>query len=45
MMRSWCPLLDGQLALFLVERSASGTGYGTQDGSRAAELTDQRPPL
>ena len=33
--------LDGQLALFLVERSASGVttrGYGTQDGSRAAEV-------
>jgi len=33
--------LDGQIALFLVERSASGVatrGYGTQDGSRAAEL-------
>lgn len=37
--------LDGQIALFLVERAASGVatrGYGTQDGSRAAEvhLTD-----
>ncbi len=34
--------LDGQLALFLVERTASGVttrGYGTQDGSRAAEVT------
>jgi len=33
--------LDGKLALFLVERSASGVttrGYVTQDGSRAAEL-------
>lgn len=33
--------LDGQIALFLVERDASGLstrGYGTQDGSRAAEL-------
>lgn len=33
--------LDGQIALFLVERGASGLaarGYGTQDGSRAAEL-------
>jgi hypothetical protein len=38
-------LLDGKTALFLVERNASGVacrGYGTQDGSRAAEvqLTD-----
>ncbi len=34
-------LLDGQQALFLVEASAEGVstqGYGTQDGSRAAEL-------
>ena len=34
-------LLDGQQALFLVERNASGVaarGYGTQDGSRAAEV-------
>ena len=34
--------LDGQIALFLVERSASGVatrGYLTQDGSRAAEVT------
>jgi hypothetical protein len=33
--------VDGQLALFLVERTASGVsarGYGTQDGSRAADL-------
>jgi len=33
--------LDGQIALFLVERAASGVatrGYGTQDGSRAAEV-------
>ena len=33
--------LDGQLALFLVERAASGVatrGYLTQDGSRAAEV-------
>jgi len=32
---------DGKIALFLVERSASGVearGYGTQDGSRAAEV-------
>ena len=35
-------MLDGQQALFLVERAASGVttrGYGTQDGSRAAEVT------
>ncbi len=34
--------VDGTLALFLVERAASGVncrGYGTQDGARAAELT------
>ena len=34
-------LLDGQIALFLVERQASGVttqGYVTQDGSRAAEV-------
>jgi alkylation response protein AidB-like acyl-CoA dehydrogenase len=34
-------LLDGSMALFLLERSAKGVstqGYGTQDGSRAAEL-------
>ena len=33
--------LDGQIALFLVERSAAGVtahGYTTQDGSRAAEV-------
>jgi hypothetical protein len=39
--------VDGKLALFLVERSASGVscrGYGTQDGSRAAELTLQNAP-
>jgi alkylation response protein AidB-like acyl-CoA dehydrogenase len=33
--------LDGRMALFLVERNASGAatrGYGTQDGGRAAEL-------
>ncbi len=33
--------LDGKIALFLVERSASGvttSGYVTQDGSRAAEV-------
>jgi alkylation response protein AidB-like acyl-CoA dehydrogenase len=43
-------LLDGKTALFLVERSASGVacgGYGTQDGSRAAEvqLTDTSATL
>jgi len=35
-------MVDGKLALFLVERTAAGVstrGYGTQDGSRAAELT------
>ena len=34
-------MLDNQMALFLVERTASGVstqGYGTQDGSRAAEV-------
>ena len=33
--------LDGKLAIFLVERAATGVttrGYGTQDGSRAAEV-------
>jgi alkylation response protein AidB-like acyl-CoA dehydrogenase len=33
--------VEGKIALFLVERSASGVeakGYGTQDGSRAAEV-------
>lgn len=40
-------LLDGELALFLVERSAQGVttrGYGTQDGSRAAEVTLNQAP-
>jgi alkylation response protein AidB-like acyl-CoA dehydrogenase len=40
-------LLDGQLALFLVERSASGVstrGYGCQDGSRAADVTLANAP-
>jgi len=40
-------MVDGQLALFLVERAASGVstrGYGTQDGSRAAELTLHNAP-
>jgi alkylation response protein AidB-like acyl-CoA dehydrogenase len=34
--------VEGKLALFLVQRSGSGVstrGYGTQDGSRAAELS------
>jgi len=34
-------LANGQMALFIVERAASGVstqGYGTQDGGRAAEL-------
>ena len=34
-------MVDGTLAMFLVERNASGViaqGYGTQDGSRAAEV-------
>lgn len=40
--------LDGQLALFLVERSASGVStrsYGTQDGSRAADITLINAPV
>ena len=40
-------MLDGKMALFLVERSAAGvmtTGYGTQNGSRAAELTLANSP-
>ena len=39
--------LDGQLALFLVERQAAGVttrGYLTQDGSRAAELETAGSP-
>jgi alkylation response protein AidB-like acyl-CoA dehydrogenase len=35
-------LLDGKIALFLVEAGATGVstrGYGTQDGGRAAEVT------
>ena len=39
--------LDGKLALFLVERAASGVttrGYVTQDGSRAAELQLSNAP-
>jgi alkylation response protein AidB-like acyl-CoA dehydrogenase len=40
-------MVNGTLALFLVERGAAGVGtagYGTQDGSRAAELTLQDAP-
>jgi alkylation response protein AidB-like acyl-CoA dehydrogenase len=40
-------LLDGQLALFLVERTAAGVscrGYGTQDDSRAADVTFENTP-
>ena len=40
-------MVDGKMALFLVERSASGVttrGYGTQDGSRAAEVTLAQAP-
>ncbi len=39
--------IKGQMAMFLVERSAAGVttrGYGTQDGSRAAEVTFQDSP-
>lgn len=38
---------SGKIALFLVERSAKGVttrGYGTQDGSRAAEVKFQSAP-
>ena len=40
-------MLDGKMALFLVERGAAGvltTGYGTQNGSRAAEVTLTNSP-
>lgn len=40
-------MANGQLALFLVERGASGVttrGYGTQDGSRAADVTLDHAP-
>ncbi|WP_309683611.1 acyl-CoA dehydrogenase family protein [Polaromonas sp.] len=40
-------LADGQLALFLVERTAAGVsaqGYRTQDGARAAEVTFNNAP-
>jgi len=39
--------VDGKLALFLIERAASGVsarGYVTQDGSRAAEVKFQLAP-
>ena len=42
--------LDGKIALFLVERGATGTtgvitrGYGTQDGGRAAEVSLKDAP-
>ena len=39
--------IAGQLALFLVDRKATGIkarGYGTQDGSRAAELVLEQTP-
>jgi len=39
--------VDGKIALFLVERTASGVssrGYVTQDGSRAAEVKFQSAP-
>jgi alkylation response protein AidB-like acyl-CoA dehydrogenase len=40
-------VVNGQIALFIVERSASGVstqGYGTQDGGRAAEVLLQNAP-
>jgi len=39
--------VEGKIALFLVERTAAGVqtrGYGTQDGSRAAEVTFKAAP-
>ena len=39
--------LEGKIALFLVERSATGVttrGYGTQDGGRAAEVSLKDAP-
>jgi alkylation response protein AidB-like acyl-CoA dehydrogenase len=39
--------VDGQMALFLVERTAAGVttrGYGTQDGARAADVVLQDAP-
>lgn len=38
---------NGKMAMFLVERSASGVtakGYGTQDGARAAEVSFKEAP-
>ena len=40
-------MLDGRMALFLVERDAEGTkavAYGTQNGGRAAELSMSNTP-
>ncbi len=40
-------MTDGKLALFLVERTAAGvttSGYGTQDGGRAAEVVLKGAP-
>jgi alkylation response protein AidB-like acyl-CoA dehydrogenase len=40
-------MVSGQMALFLVERQASGVsaaGYGTQDGSRAADVALHNTP-
>jgi alkylation response protein AidB-like acyl-CoA dehydrogenase len=40
-------LVNGKMALFLVERTAAGVstrGYGTQDGARAAEVTFTEAP-
>jgi len=40
-------LANGQMALFLVERAAAGvatSGYVTQDGARAAEITLDKAP-
>ena len=40
-------MLDGKIALFLVERQASGVvakGYGCQDGSRAADVSFANAP-
>ena len=39
--------VDGQIALFLVERNAAGVttrGYGTQDGGRAADVVLNQAP-
>ncbi len=39
--------VDGKIALFLIERGAAGvkaTGYGTQDGGRAAEVVFANSP-